>query len=89
MFTMSATAPINIKINKGNIIIYIDIKTLQSCLALSDYDDFKIINLKELAVDVKEELLREDGDGTTAIHLMIDAAIGAAIENGSNGVREK
>jgi len=41
-----------------------------------------------LALDVAKELMEESDDGTTPIHLMIDAALVAAMENGSEGFAE-
>jgi len=38
-----------------------------------------------LAKDVVKELTEEQEDGTTPIHLILDAALEAALDNGSDG----
>ena len=48
----------------------------------------KIVDAKLFAEDLLTELLREDEEGTTMVHLMLDKAILAAVEAGAEGVEE-
>ena len=45
-----------------------------------------VLNADEWAKDVRSELLREQEDGTNILHLVLDAAMRAAAENGSAAV---
>ena len=53
-----------------------------------EYLSFPVTDELRFAKDVVDELLTEDEEGTTAVHLMLDRACLNAIENGSLGVGE-
>jgi hypothetical protein len=46
----------------------------------------RVSNTKQFSDAIATELEREDGDGSTAVHLMLDAVINEAVENGCEGI---
>lgn len=54
-----------------------------------DLPYMKVVDAAALAEDVVQALNDEQEDGTTPIHLMLDAAIEAAAENGSEGFSDE
>jgi hypothetical protein len=51
--------------------------------------EFSITNIDGFAKDVANELHKEEEDGSTPVHLLLDKAIEAATINGSFFVEEK
>lgn len=79
-------APLKVRIEKGQLVLSIGIETLAFATmnGTSGYfDGLKITNPRGFARDVVAELEREQEDGTTPVHAMIDAAAEAAAEQGS------
>jgi len=54
-----------------------------------EYVSHKVIDTDEFGEDVRQALLKEAEDGTTPLHLLLDAACVDAIENGSEAVEEE
>lgn len=52
-----------------------------------DGDDPVAVDVDIFAAEILAELLREEEDGTTPIHRMLDAAAVEAIEQGAEGIR--
>lgn len=77
-------------IRRGVIVIRLPVDVLPDALKQNprddSYYDTKICDLEEFARDVARELNREAEDGTTPVHLLFDAAMAAAIDNGSVGI---
>jgi hypothetical protein len=90
--------PLSCKVAKGVLTISIGVNTLVfACNEhpdnVSDDGDGKVWSVDQrhgadFAIDVAQELRSEEEDGTTLVHLMLDKAILAAIENGSQFVDE-
>jgi hypothetical protein len=84
----------------GEVVISIGVDTLAHAFNESEYakpfDDEKgdwiskleVADPLEFARGVVEELLKEDEEGTTAVHLLLDKACESAADNGSLGVEE-
>jgi hypothetical protein len=51
-------------------------------------ENFKITDIDEFIKEVKNELEREEEDGTTLIHRMLDKAACEVLEQGGLGVEE-
>ena len=51
-----------------------------------EYVNSKVVDRDVFVRDVLDELEREEEDGTTPVHLLIDRAISLAIDNGSLGI---
>jgi len=74
--------------------ISIGIKELANAFLLSpwnwdaekDKELFSVADNQEFADEVVRELLWEEDDGTTLVHLMFDTAMERAVENGSEGI---
>lgn len=81
------------EIEGGQLVIRIGVETLkhaaEHCPQLygettRDYPPYaKVVDADQLARDIRGEMLREEEDGETAIHRMLDDAIVSAWENGS------
>lgn len=89
---------LNVTINKaGTITIRISAASLkyaaQNCPKLETYDeetgDFlkPKIEAKIFANEVWRELVREQEDGTTPVHVLFDNAFNEACEQGAEGIR--
>jgi hypothetical protein len=83
------------KIVGKNIVIKIPISVLKEEYIIPDelLDDYfrptvKITNLKEFVEDFIAELNREEENGETPIHRLLDKAFTDAIDNGSIGSEE-
>jgi len=71
------------------IIICIGVDGLQTCLLLDPcYEKYRVDDPIAFARDVVTELGREQEDGTTPIHLLIDQCAQRAVDNGSEWVSE-
>jgi hypothetical protein len=89
-------SPLSVKVEDDELVIRIGVDTLawagERCPDLEDerYEPmFRIVNATEFANDVLHELKKEEEDGTTLVHLMLDKAIVSAIEQGSAAVIEQ
>lgn len=81
---------LKVRIEKGQLIISIGIDTLAFAFDNGEYayELFKVSNIKGFAKDVLYELLREEEDGTTPVHRLLDEVCNEAAEQGSRYVRE-
>ena len=73
-------------IDDGVIVIRVPISVLPDALHQNPRADWSDVTVRDpvgFAVDVVRELNREAEDGSTPIHLMFDAAMSEAIEQGS------
>lgn len=77
-------------IRDGAILICVPMAALPDALEQNprddSYADCRVTDLGGFARDVVRELNREAEDGTTPIHLLFDAAMAEAIEQGSEHV---
>jgi len=87
--------PLEVTVKNGVLSISIGVSTL--AFSLEHGNDFltydadpkwKVTSDGAFAVDVKRELEREQEDGTTPVHLLLDGAMQSAIEQGSAYVDE-
>lgn len=87
--------PLEVTVKNGVLSISIGVSTL--AFSLEHGNDFltydaeakwKVNSDGAFAVDVKRELEREQEDGTTPVHLLLDEAMNSAIEQGSAYVDE-
>lgn len=83
---------LSVEMADGRLVIAIGIDSLMTAVRGGDFwddDELKIVSADEFAADIVSELEREREDGTTPVHLMIDAAAEEAVEQGSLGVETK
>lgn len=77
-------------IESDEVVIRVPISVLPEALKQNPRDDSyyscKVTDVAGFAKEVVRELNDESEDGTTSIHLMFDAAMAAAIDNGSQCV---
>lgn len=83
-------APLSIEIVDGRLVIAIGIKTLGEAVT-SDCGPFDGLGLRVtehhiFAQEVMRQLKREDHDGTTPVHVLLDKAAFDAWENGAEGI---
>jgi hypothetical protein len=88
------------KIEKEQLVIRCPFDTLVWAFEASEdnnpYDDDsnkwkridRVVNVKEFAKDIKNEMLSEEEDGTTPLILFFEKMFIAAVENGSLGIEE-
>lgn len=85
-------------IEDGVLVMQIGVEALKFVIAadphLTEYNEKtgewvapKVTDIDEFAKGVLSALLDESEDGSTPVHLMLDAAIIEAIEQGTEGVR--
>jgi hypothetical protein len=95
---MSRKEPLRVEIRKGVLSIMIGVETLGHAIELSpkleryndeseDFDHPVIVNADVFAKEIMVELSREEEDGTTPVHRMLDSVAMFAIEQGASGVR--
>lgn len=82
---------VRIDYNKRQIIITVPFDTLPiACQVAFDeafeQHDLRVTNADAFAKELYTELCREDEDGTTLVHEMLDRAVINAVENGADGV---
>jgi hypothetical protein len=91
-----ADTPLTTSIEDGDLVIRIGTRTL--AWSLEHHPDllneraeptYKVSDEAEFAKDVLRELEREEEDGTTLVHLMLDKATKEALEQGSCAVKEE
>ena len=91
--------PLGVEIERERLVISIGLEALarsvESSPALESFFEHargcgfrgpKVFDERLFAADLVRELSAETEDGTTPVHLMLDAAAKAAIENGADGV---
>lgn len=80
-------------VEKERLVISIGLETLAFSLEHMprSYDETEYVatDFKEFANDVRAELVREEEDGTSPLHTLLDEAMDKAIDNGSAYVKEK
>ena len=84
-----------VEIAGGRLVISIGVDVL--CFAAENCNRFydgendkytlKITNKTKFAKEVARALEREEEDGTTPVHLLLDAAFESAVEDGCEGVK--
>ncbi|MBD8556875.1 hypothetical protein IFT84_20405 [Rhizobium sp. CFBP 8762] len=81
---------LSVSIKEGQLHISIGIATLAWTVQMQDAwpEDFYVSDLSKFAKSMAQQLKREEEDGTTAVHRMLDAAADAVMENGDDGVDE-
>ena len=87
---MNSDQPLTIGVIDDKLVISIGLNILshvaENCPLLREVEgEVKVEDLQSLAGDVIMALEDEQEDGTTPVHLLLDAAILAAYENGSLG----
>lgn len=97
---MSAETPLQVSIENDELVIRIGINVLkfgtEEMESNNPWDDqsgdfrrlYNITQPLEFAKDVKAELEREEEDGTTPLHLLLDRVCMDAIEQGSMAVED-
>lgn len=85
--------PLTIEVSDGRLIISVGVETLKYCHNLSegerdvDFEQgFRIGDALGFAKDMAAQLRKEQDDGTTPVHLLIDQAIQDAADDGSEHV---
>lgn len=92
--------PLNVRVEKGQIVISIGISTLAFSLHISDdnnpFDNekndykrsYKVTDEEEFADEVVHSLQDEREDGSTILTDLLDKAMSDAIDQGAQGVEE-
>lgn len=78
--------PLQVEVKEGILSISIGIETFKYCVNnYHDYDtfNFDITDADGFAKEVVRELEREQEDGTTPVHILLDKAANDAVDNGS------
>lgn len=93
-------SPLEVKIEKGALVVRIGIETLAHAVTYSDWANpyeeatgdyirnFAITDAPQFASDVLHEMLREREDGSTPLSDFIDKMSEEAIDQGSLGLHE-
>lgn len=94
-----ANTPLQCKVEGKELVIRVGLETLkfatEHCPRFYDPDKdgdgpyVKVVDLKELAADVRGALLHEEEDGSTPLHVLLDDAVEAAFDNGSLAFAEE
>lgn len=79
--------PLTVEIADGRLVISIGIDTLMVAVqggdAWDEEDGHKIASVDGFADDILHQLLEEEEDGTTLVHIAIDTAVERALDAGS------
>lgn len=98
--TQASEAPLSVRLEYDQIVIRVGIDTLAFCAengeAFQEYNEatgkyerlYRVENARQFADDVVLALNKEEEDGTTPVHTLLDKAIEAAADNGSLGLYE-
>lgn len=93
--------PLSVAIEDGALVIRVGIETLRVAAETSNdpgmheyevtddggvFKHPKVVNAAEFARDIVRELEFEQEDGSTPVHLLLDAAMAAAADSGSAGI---
>lgn len=86
----SADDGLEVSITDGRLVISVGANILVNALG-SDYiqPPYKIVDPAQAVKEIVRELKREEEDGTTVVHKMLDQAALDAWENGGEGFRER
>lgn len=89
---MSRNAPLSVTVDDGRLVIAIGVETLG--FAAQHSDDFEkwgvtVVDHDIAVKEIARELRREEEDGTTLVHLLLDKAALNAWENGGEGFAER
>lgn len=94
------STPLEVKIERGAVVVRIGIQTLAHAVTYSDwanpYDaatgdyirQFAIVDAKQFASDVLHEMQREREDGSTPLSDFMDQMSQRAVDDGSLGLHE-
>lgn len=81
-------SPLTVELKDKKLQISVGINTLAKFLDTDRLGGYEIVNNEKFALDLIRQLLEEDDEGTTPVHLMLDEAANEAIDNGSEWVKE-
>lgn len=81
---------LSVVIEGGQLKISIGIALLAFAVQSQDSwpEEFAVVDLREFAKSMARQLQREEEDGTTPVHRMLDAAADEVLERGDDGVDE-
>lgn len=81
---------LSVKIEDGQLKISIGIALLAFAVQGQDQwpEEFYVSDIREFAKSMARQLQREEEDGTTPVHRMLDAAADEVLEQGDDGVDE-
>lgn len=81
---------LSVKIEDGQLKISIGIALLAFAVQTQDQwpEEFYVSDIREFANSISRRLQREEEDGTTPVHRMLDAAADEVLEQGDDGVDE-
>lgn len=85
---MGRKSDLDVVVEDGVLKITIGVDTLKYAIEASptfDDDNIKVTDADVFAQAVLDELLQEDEEGTTLVHIMLDGAANQAVENGAEG----
>lgn len=79
-----------VTIKEGQLNISIGIALLAFAVQSQDAwpEEFRVTDLREFATSMARQLQKEEEDGTTPVHRMLDAAASEVLEQGGDGVDE-
>lgn len=92
--------PLKVEVVKGRLVISIGVQTLAFAYTHSDLNNpynektcefqklYEVTKPNDLAESVAMELNREEEDGTTPVHKMLDKVFEDVVENGGEGIEE-
>lgn len=85
--------PLTCRIEAGELVIRVGLDVLEFATTQPDYGPFaewpkqpRVVDKEAWAKDIRDELLKEEEDGSSPLTNLIDAAMLAASENGSIGL---
>lgn len=82
---------LSVEIEDGRLVIAIGIDALMTAIDTGPHSPgelgYRILDVNGFAADIAHALEREEDDGTTQVHRMLDKATEDAIEDGSSHVR--
>lgn len=81
---------LSVVVEGGQLKISIGIALLAFAVQSQDNwpEEFAVVDLREFAKSMARQLQREEEDGTTPVHRMLDTAAEAVLEQGDDGVDE-
>lgn len=80
---MKSETPLTVEIKDECLSITVGVKTLAFAITHNPELKLNVTDAKGFAQDVLHELQREQEDGTTPVHLLLDKAADEAAEQGS------
>ena len=85
---MAKMKVLTVNIEKDELVIRIGGGIIAHAVTHSDYwpEGYKIADKKLFLTELVDQLLREDEDGTTAVHVMLDKASLELIESGAQSI---